>query len=532
MHNSNYEEHEYGVNHMNENMAEEGKPKRFVSQDNLQRSLKSRHMSMIAIGGTIGTGLFVASGASLAEAGPGGSLLAYIITGIIVYFVMSSLAEMSTFIPVAGSFNSFADRFVDPSFGFAIAYNYWYSWIVTTATDLVAAGTIVKFWLPNVNPLVWSAASYVIVIFLNMFGARLYGETEFWLALIKVLAIIIFIVVAILVAAGALGGHTYGVKSWSYKEAPFVGKFGGFISVFIYAGFSFQGTEIVGVTSGESKNPSRDVPKAIRSIFWRILLFYVLTIFLIGLIVPYDDENLLKADIDAVAVSPLVLVLERAGVKPAPHIMNAVILTSVFSASNSGLYLTARALYSLAVEGKGPKMFTRVSKQGTPVFALGFGCIIVAILVGISAIGNTEVYTWLVALSGVAGFIAWIGILFTAWRFRRAYKIQGYDQYDLPYVSILYPFGPIFSFVLLIFIVLAQGYGSFIDAPFDASLFFQTYIGIPIFLIMWLLYKFLKKTKYIKLSEIDLETDNYISLGFENCRHIKTTWKEKLASLI
>ncbi|OMJ09387.1 Lysine-specific permease, partial [Smittium culicis] len=195
----------------------EAKPGARDTQNNLNRTLKSRHMSMIAVGGTIGTGLFVASGGVLSEAGPAGALVAYSLMGLIVFFVMTSLAEMSTFIPVAGSFNSFADRFVDPAFGFAVGYNYWYSWITAAATDLVAAGIIMEFWLPNVNTVVWSFALMAIIIFLNLFGAKLYGEAEFWLALIKVLAIVIFIIIGILVASGIVGGTKYGFSNWKIE---------------------------------------------------------------------------------------------------------------------------------------------------------------------------------------------------------------------------------------------------------------------------------------------------------------------------
>ncbi|PVU87399.1 hypothetical protein BB561_006355, partial [Smittium simulii] len=425
---------------------------KFVSQDNLKRTLKNRHMSMIAIGGTIGTGLFVASGSTLSTAGPAGSLLAYVISGIIIYFVMTALAEMSTFIPIAGSFNSFADRFVDPSFGFAIAYNYWYQWIVTSATDVVAAGIIMKYWLPKVNPILWSVLVFVIIVFLNLFGARLYGETEFWLSLIKVIAIVIFIIIGILTASGAIGGTTYGFSNWKLEGGPFVDGFKGFMGVFVFAGFAFQGTEIVGITAGESQNPSRDIPKAIRSIFWRILLFYVLTIFLIGLIIPYDNENLLKSDIDAVAISPLVLVLLKAGIKAGPDIMNAIILTSVLSAGNSGLYLTTRALYSLAIEGKAPKILNKVSKQGTPIYCLIVGAFLVLVLFCLSLINDQNIYVWFVAVSGIAGFISWA----------------------------------------------AQGYQTFIGSKFNASGFFQAYIGVPIFLLLWAGYKLAKRSKLKK----------------------------------
>ncbi|PVU91687.1 hypothetical protein BB561_004259 [Smittium simulii] len=502
----------------------------YVQQDKLTRSLKGRHMAMIALGGTIGTGLFVASGASLTIGGPGGSLAAYLGNGIIMLFVMTSLGEMSTFIPIAGSFNSFGERFVDKSYGFAVAYNYWYSWIVASANDLVAAGIVMQYWLPNINPIIWSIIVFVMVIIFNLFGSKVYGESEFWLSIIKVVAIVVFIVIGILVASGIIGGVKYGFTNWGYRDGPFVGGFRGFLSVYLYAGFSFNGTEIVGITSGESENPSRDIPRAIRSIFWRILLFYVITILLIGMIIPYDNPNLLNTGVANIAVSPLVLVLKLAGIKAAPDIMNAVILTSVLSAANSGLYLTSRTLYSLSIEGKGPRIMGRVSKSGTPIFSL-IGCaFIITILFCLSLIGNKVIYTWFVALGGVSGMINWMGILFTQNRFRRGYILQGYNMKDLPYVANFYPYAQYFSFFLLGFFVLAQGQSTFIDVKFDVSGFLKTYLGIPIFLGMWIIYKLVNKIKLTPLSEIDYETENYISLGFPNNRHDNNTLKSQLIS--
>ncbi|OMJ28606.1 Lysine-specific permease [Smittium culicis] len=517
---------------MTKNDTQDESTTKAPAQINLKRTLKSRHMSMIAIGGTIGTGLFVASGNSLSVAGPAGALVSYTLVGLIIFFVMTSLAEMSTYIPVSGSFNSFADRFVDPAFGFAIAYNYYYNWVVANATDLVAGGIIMQYWLPNVNTVIWSFIMMVIIVFLNLFGARLYGEAEFWLALIKVLAIVAFIIIGILVASGAVGGTKYGFSNWNYEKGPFVGGFTGVIKVFVVAGFSFQGTEVIGITAGESSNPSRDVPKTIRSIFWRILLFYVLTIFVIGLVVPYDDPNLVNSNIDAIAKSPLVIVMEKAGLKSASDIMNAVVLSSVLSAGNSGQYITSRILCSLAAEGKSPKAFTKVSKQGTPIYSLAVGTVIVCILFGISFIGNQIVYGWLVDFAGIAGFLSWAGILFTHWRFRRAYMLQGYDLKELPYQASLYPFGPFFSFFCLVFVVLSQGYESFLIDGFHASDFIKSYSGIPIFLVMLIWYKLKNKTRLVTLAEMDLETDSFIQLGFPSVRNEKSSWKETLMSIL
>ncbi|OMJ27093.1 Lysine-specific permease [Smittium culicis] len=499
-------------------------------QDNMKRSLKNRHMTMIALGGTIGTGIFLTSGVALNYGGPGGSLMAYILSGFNSYFVLSALAEMGTYIPVTGSFNSYAGRFVDSALRFTIPYNYVYSMLISTANDLVAVGILMQFWFPNVHPIIWSAVGFVILLSLNSLGPRVYGEIEFWLAIIKVVAIIIFIIVASLVASGVIGGQTYGFSNWSYGTGPFVGGIKGFLNAYVYAFGAYSGLEIIGITAGESQSPTRDIPNATRTLFWRILLFYVLTIFLVGLIIPYDNENLLKSGITAVAISPIVLVYRILGVKAAPDIMNAVILSSIMSSANTLLFTTSRSLYSLACSNQGWKKWKIISKKGAPIYALVTCCLVVAVLTCLSMFGNKSVFQWLAAATSINGIVNWLFILFIHWRFRRGYKKQGYLVDDLPFVSFMYPIGQYLTFFLMFFILLAQGYGTFIGAKFDAAGFTKSYLGIPVFLIFYFGYKFVKKTKLVPLEEMDYETENYMSMGFENYRHVKLTVKERLKS--
>ncbi|PVV02234.1 hypothetical protein BB560_003317 [Smittium megazygosporum] len=511
--------------------AYNARPEETGLQNNLKRSLKTRHMAMIALGGTIGTGLFVASGVALSNGGPGGSLVSYLFAGIMTFFVINAMAEMVTFIPITGSFNAFVGRFVDPALSFVISYVYSYQGLISCANDLVAAGIIMQYWLPKINPIVWTAVSFVIVIIINSFGSKVYGELEFWFALIKVVAIVMFLVVAILVAAGVIGGVKYGFSNWSYGKGAFPNGVGGVFKVYLFASYAYSGVEIIGMTAGESKVPTKDIPKATRTLFWRILLFYILTIFLIGLVVPYDNENLLKTGIKAVAVSPLVLVMKLGGITQAADILNAVILTSVLSAGNTVFFTSPRSLYSLACTGKGWNKWKVVSKRGTPIYALGTCVVVVFALSILSLSGATSVYQWLVSITSVSSIIIWIFILFTQWRFRRGFLIQGYSLDDLPFISAFYPYGQLFSFFFLIFILFAQGYSTFIGGPFDAVGFVQAYLGIPIFLILWLGYKFTIKTKMIPLEEIDYETENYLSLGFENYRKKNNTVKEFFKSL-
>ena len=294
----------------------------------LQRSLKSRHLTMIAIGGSIGTGLFVASGATIAQAGPAGALVSYGIIGLMVFFLMMSLAELSAFSPTTGSFSTYGSKYIDPAFGFALGWNYCYNWASTIAVDLVAAQLVMKWWFPDVPGTLWSALFLALIFSLNYFSVKHFGEAEYWFALLKVATVIVFIAVGFAMIAGILTqAQPPGWENWTIGEAPFVGGLPALAGVAMVVGFSFQGTELVGITAGEAQNPQKNVPKALKQVFWRILLFYVLSIFIISLIIPYTDPRLLRNDITDIAVSPFTLVFERAGLLAAAAVMNAVILT-------------------------------------------------------------------------------------------------------------------------------------------------------------------------------------------------------------
>jgi lysine-specific permease len=470
----------------------------------LNRGLKARHLTMISIGGSIGTGLFLASGSSISAAGPGGALLAYGLIGLMVYFLMTSLGEMATYLPVTGSFSTYASRYVDPAFGFAMGWNYWYNWAITLAFELSASAMLMKYWFPHSPAVLWSAIFLVIILGLNLLSVKGYGESEFWFSLIKVVTVIVFLVIGIAMIFGIVGGHAVGFKNFTVKDAPFHNGFLGVLSIFIVAGFAFQGTELVGVAAGETDNPEKNVPKAIRQVFWRILLFYVLAILVIGLLIPFTDSKLMNGD---VSVSPFTLVFEKLGVAFAASVMNAVILTSVLSAGNSGTYASTRMLYTLAVEGKAPKFLAKVNKNGVPINAL-IATVLVGSLACLSSFfGDGQVYTWLLNLSGLSGFIAWLGIAISHYRFRKAFVAQGRDLNELPYRAKWFPLGPILAFLACLFIVLAQNYQAFTGKVIDWQGVVVSYIGIPVFIAVWLGYKFIKKTKIVPLEEMDLSRE-------------------------
>lgn len=436
----------------------------------LRRELKARHLTMIAIGGSIGTGLFVASGATISQAGPGGALLSYMLIGLMVYFLMTSLGELAAYMPVSGSFATYGQNYVEEGFGFALGWNYWYNWAVTIAVDLVAAQLVMSWWFPDTPGWIWSALFLGVIFLLNYISVRGFGEAEYWFSLIKVTTVIVFIIVGVLMIIGIFkGAQPAGWSNWTIGEAPFAGGFAAMIGVAMIVGFSFQGTELIGIAAGESEDPAKNIPRAVRQVFWRILLFYVFAILIISLIIPYTDPSLLRNDVKDISVSPFTLVFQHAGLLSAAAVMNAVILTAVLSAGNSGMYAST---------------------------------VIAGLCFLTSMFGNQTVYLWLLNTSGMTGFIAWLGIAISHYRFRRGYVLQGHDINDLPYRSGFFPLGPIFAFILCLIITLGQNYEAFLKDTIDWGGVAATYIGIPLFLIIWFGYKLIKGTHFVRYSEM------------------------------
>ncbi len=469
-----------------------------------KRELKPRHVNMIAIGGSIGTGIFVALGSSLSQAGPGGTLVAYGVIGIMVYFLMTSLGEMATYLPVSGSFETYATRFVDPALGFALGWNYWYMSAATLASELVAAALVMKFWFPDSHAFFWWGIFWLLLLGLNLFSARMYGESEFWFAGIKVTTIIIFLVVGFFMIIGALGDHQVGFENWTRGEAPFVGGTGSILGIFMIAGYSFLGTEVVGITAGESENPEKNVPRAIKSVFWRILLFYVGSIVVVSFLIPYDDPNLLTSDLENIAVSPFTLVFKRAGLTAAAGIMNAIILTSVLSCGNSMLYAGSRMLCALANEGKAPKSIGKITKKGVPLNALLVTAAIGLLAFLTSFAGEGEVYNWLINASGLVGFISWLGIAVSHYRFRKAMKAQNVPLSELKFKALGFPFGPIFSFVLCMIVIIGQGSFAISGGSIDWLGMLVTFGSVPLFIVLWVGYKVVTKSRLIPYDKVDL----------------------------
>ncbi|GKZ85534.1 hypothetical protein AnigIFM56816_011502 [Aspergillus niger] len=478
-----------------------------IRPNRLARKLSPRQVQMIAIGGTIGTGLYLGTGQALATGGPASILLAYTICGGIVFITMLSLGEMVAFMPVAGSFCTFSGRFVDDALGFALTWNYWANDAVSTASDIVALQVLLEYWTKHFPGWGLSLMCLALVLVLNVCSVRVFGEIEYWLSLLKVVTIIVFIIVGIAVNCGANTDRTYlGAKYFYTGDAPFVGGIGGFASVFVTASFAYGGTENVAVTAGETRNPARTYPRVIRNVFWRILMFYVVSIIIIGLDIPYNYPGL---STESALTSPFTIVFEKAGSTMAGSFINAVIMTSGISAANHALFAGSRLLYTLAITGHAPgsRFLGDLNRFNVPWMSVLATAAISALCFGASKIGAGQVWSWLQNLVGVSNQISWLFICLTSLRFRSAVRLQNLEHL-LPFRNFTYPWGPALAVGLNLFLVLIQGWKSF-SPTFDAAEFVSYYIEIPIMCSLFLVWKLCKKTKLVPLGEIDLTTDRY-----------------------
>ncbi|OAQ28725.1 putative lysine-specific permease [Linnemannia elongata AG-77] len=481
----------------------------------VKRGLKSRHVQMIAIGGTIGTSVFLSAGASVASAGPLGGLISYLIVGTMVFFIVTSLGEMAAYLPLPGAFTTFGARFVDPALGFGLGFGYAFQWIISVTIEVTSAGLILQYWWPNLQ--MWIPALIFIVLLVGMalLGVSVFGELEYWLSMIKVITCVIFILVGILVDVGAVGDEFIGGRNWHIEGAPIVGetakdKTVNIFTTCIWAFFSFGGTELVGITAGESANPGKAIPKAIRHTFWRIMLFFILSVMVIGLVIPWTDENLLGsafAEVNQAApMAPFTIIFKMAKLPGADHAVNAILLSSVLSAGQSAYYASTRTLMAMGREGKMPAIFGRVNSRGVPLYSLALVTLVACVAFVADVVGTGVVFTWLVNLTGMSALLTWLSISVVHLRFRAAYKAQGRSIKDLPYIAPFFPYSCYISILLALMIAFLEGYQAVTADPFVVEDVIAVFAGAPVFFFSIIGWKIYHKTKLVPLLEVDLDT--------------------------
>ncbi|KDQ26494.1 hypothetical protein PLEOSDRAFT_1057045 [Pleurotus ostreatus PC15] len=510
------------------------------ADDKVQRKLKQRHVQMIAIAGTIGTGLFLGSGAALRGAGPLGALIAYALVGTVAYSSLCAIGELSTHAPISGTFPHFASRWVDPAFGFAVGWVYFWSSAISTPVEITAATILLTFWDDNANHLpIYTAVICVAVCAINIFGVKYFGESEFVFSIIKLTLITGLIICGLVIdLGGAPNRDRIGFRYWrnpgALARAGLVDnlhtdRFLAILSVIVQAAFSFQGMELVAIAASETENPRRNIAKAVRRVFYRIILFYVLGILIIGMCVSSDDPALLQ-DTGNAAESPFVIAINRAGIKVLPHIINACVFTSAFSAGNSYLFCASRVLYGLALRGQAPRFLAYCTKNGLPVAAvIASSAFAFLSFMNVSS-GSETVFNWFVNLSTVAGFFLWWSINITYTRFNRAMKVQGYDVTANVYHNRLQPYLAYWGIFWTTIFILINGFEVFFD--FQADDFVTAYINIPIFFALFLGYKIIGRTRFWRAHEMDLWTGVPSIEETESPEVPPTTVSEKIAAFL
>ena len=393
-----------------------------MSQD-LQPSLRKRHLSMIAIAGVIGAGLFVGSGAAIGKAGPG-VLLSYAAAGLLVVLVMRMLGEMSAANPDTGSFSAYAERAIGPWAGFAIGWLYWWFWVVVVGIEATAGAAIVHRWVPAVPQWTWALVLTVVLTLTNLYSVKSFGEFEFWFAGIKVAAITVFLVLGVLAIGGLLPGFSSpGLDNLTGHGGFFPQGTGPVFAAMLVVVFSFFGAEIATVAAGESANPVQAVRAAVKSVVWRILVFYIGSIAVVVTLLPWDDAN--------VAKSPYVAVLDTLGLPAAAVVMDAVVLTSVLSCLNSGLFTASRMVFSLSRRGEAPAALGRVSRRGVPTVAVLASTVVGFLTVALNYLSPDTVFLFLVNSSGAVAIFVWLAIAVSQLRMRRQLEQQTPEQLTL-----------------------------------------------------------------------------------------------------
>ncbi|MEV6106921.1 amino acid permease [Streptomyces sp. NPDC051940] len=412
-----------------------------AAEEGYERGLGSRQVQMIAIGGAIGVGLFLGAGANIAKAGPS-LILMYALAGVIIFFIMRALGELLLYRPVSGSFAEYAREFLGPFFGFVTGWTYWLMWAVTGMTELTAAAIYVNYWFPGVPQWV-SALTFLVVLFgVNLISVKIFGELEFWFSMVKVTAIIGMIVIGlgVLTLGFSDAGDTAAVSHLWDHGGMFPNGVGSSLMTLQGVMFAYLAVELVGVTAGESENPEKTLPKAINTLPWRIIVFYVGALVVILSVVQWTEFQ--------EGVSPFVAAFGKMGIPLAAGIVNFVVLTAALSSCNSGMYSTGRMLRDLASNGEAPKFLGKLSSRKTPATGIALSVAVMGIGVVLNYLVPEKAFGYVMSVATAAGIWTWMMILVSHIRYRRA-VVAG----RLPASSFPAPGGSVCSWIALFFLI-------------------------------------------------------------------------------
>ncbi|KAH9842292.1 Amino acid permease [Teratosphaeria destructans] len=480
-------------------------------EEDLSRGLSQRHISLIAIAGAIGTGLFLGLGGSIQTGGPLGALLGYAFVGLLVCCVQFALGEVTALLPVTGSFVRHAEFLVDPAMGFAIGWNIVYGNLLSVPTEISAICVLFQYWT-DINSSLWIILTIVITFVVGMSFIRVYGEVEFWFALLKILFIVFLIILGLVIDLGGVPGTPrIGFRYWK-NPGPFVeyiatgswGNFLGFWAVMSNAVFSFAGVESIAMAAAETKNPRRAIPRACKRVFARVSIFYILAVLVVGMLVRSDDPRL-DDESGTAAESPFVIAASAAGLKGVPSLVNAIVITSAWSSSNQALLSGTRVLYSLALKKQAPKIFLRTTPWGVPYMCVLLQTAFMFLAFMTLSNGALNVFWWLVDLTACGVLVSWISVLINHIRLILAMRKQNLPLSSLPWHNTWTEISSPVALFMCIVIILTSGFSVFTKGNWSASTFVSSYLDIPLVLTAYVSWKTVKGTRIVPLSEIPLD---------------------------
>ncbi|KAF4342838.1 amino acid permease [Fusarium beomiforme] len=500
--------------------------------DGLHRRLNNRQVQLLSIGGTVGTGLFIGIGAGLAKGGPGSLLVCTALYAMVLGLTNNSIAEMNTYMPVSGGFIRLAGHWVDDALGFMVGWNFFFYEALLIPFEIVALNLVVSFWSDTVTDAGPTAGFIIAVIIaygvLNLLAVGVFGEAEFWLALGKVLLIfILFMFTFVTMVGGNPQGDAYGFRYWSNVHDAFatfrsegdLGRFEGFMGALASCAFFVVGPDYISMVAAEAKHPSRYVKTAFKTVYFRFGLFFIGAALTCGIVLSHTDETLVEVQLGSgsghgtAAASPWVIAMSNLGIEGLPHLVNALLFTTIFSAGNTYTYCATRSLYSLALDGRAPAFLRKTTKNGIPIW-----CFAVTMVFPLLAFlqldsSSAEALTILLALITGGGIVDYITMNITFLFYYRACEAQGVDRKKMPYFGYFQPYCAWIALILHTVVCYTYGYTSL--APFNAKNFFSNYTMQIIAPFMYLGWKLVKRTKVVGAKECDLVWERPVIDAYE-----------------
>ncbi|KAK7950935.1 General amino acid permease AGP2 [Apiospora aurea] len=491
--------------------------------DHLQRHLGNRQIQLIAVGGTIGTALFVSIGGGLMQGGPGSLFIAFTLYSCFLALVNNCLAEMVIYMPVSGSFIRMASKWVDDAFGFMAGWNFFLYEACLIPYEISALNLVFTFWRDDIPPAAICAACIAFYAIFNIIAVKYYGEVEFWLSFGKLLLIIMLFCFTFIVMVGGNPQHdAFGFRYWrdpgsfaEYISKGALGRFQGFLGAFFSAAFTVVGPEYLAMVAGEAERPRTYLKNGFKTMYWRFGTFFIGGALCVGIILPYNNEKLQNAGTGTADGSPYVIAMQNMGIGVFPHIINALMVTAIFSAGNAYTYCAMRSLYSMALDGHAPKIFTKCTKNGIPIYC--FILVMAFPFLSFLQVNNdtAQVVTWLANLTEASQLISYIVMCVTYLFFYRALKVQGIDRSTLPYVGWWQPWSGWIGGGSMTTVVCIYGYTVFLPGQWDLGTFFSFYTMVFVAFVTYFSWKLIKRTKIVLPAQADLVWDKPIIDAYE-----------------